>query len=145
MATEHVRAAIQLEQWLMEGAYNKVRMVLQVGLCSVHVLEHCPSPSASLLHLKCIAFRARLRAGRLVRTNHWLLMAHGSVCVCEAGCICSVAACETCVTPFFPSRLGALQVLAAGSKLPPECSFCVDQLSATVRWVHADQSSVSCN
>lgn len=47
MATEHVRAAIQLEQWLMEGAYNKV--------------------------------------------------------------------------------------LAAGSKLPPECSFCVDQLSATVR------------
>jgi len=24
MATEHVRAAIQLEQWLMEGAYNKV-------------------------------------------------------------------------------------------------------------------------
>lgn len=47
MACEHVRHAIQLEQWLMEGAYNKV--------------------------------------------------------------------------------------LAAGSKLPPECSFCVDQLSATVR------------
>jgi hypothetical protein len=37
MATEHVRAAIQLEQWLMEGAYNKVRqqsnssVMLQLG------------------------------------------------------------------------------------------------------------------
>lgn len=53
MATEHVRAAIQLEQWLMEGAYNKVRVHLTVHavhdsqtLCSVtviavHDLQHC--------------------------------------------------------------------------------------------------------
>jgi hypothetical protein len=124
MATEHVRAAIQLEQWLMEGAYNKVCWCL----CG-HILLHRPHACTAAV---CTA---GMQQGRQP-TRHLQLCAQeqwgptvGCTAVGAPGLVPSVflvfdaAVCCAC----------CMQVLAAGSKLPPECSFCVDQLSATVR------------
>lgn len=49
MATEHVRAAIQLEQWLMEGAYNKVCARRCTGPLRVHSSRvHDSQPASSV-------------------------------------------------------------------------------------------------